>query len=406
MAIIEEYTPGRYRVRYSLRIPGKTTRRYRYASSRVQANALLRQLAFLEDAVTAGAAPVADVDEWIGRGWITREQALTSFRAYRAHGNQTESNAPVDFVALEREYEGYALEHSKARDATRKSHRNHMNLARQVLAWLSANHTNLALTPQDVTTWVSSLASQGYSDWSRHHYLQKLRILLDLAERLGMAKGNAARAVRRALPKTQTRRQILTPAEALLLLDRSLAHRSLVNGGLPTVVRLGLYAGLRPEEMCWLTWGSVDLKRRLIHVQETMDTGGQRWRPKDAEMRVIDVKPEAVAYLEAERDRQEVAGLLGPFILVSGHEKMTQYRGRPINSDTIQHAFVKMARAEGMGQHITLYTLRHTYCTSLLRAGVDIETVRERMGHSDIRTTQGYLHALRPESHPSDVLPY
>lgn len=41
----------------------------------------------------------------------------------------------------------------------------------------------------------------------------------------------------------------------------------------------------------------------------------------------------------------------------------------------------------------TLHCLRHTFCTSLLRAGGDLETVRVIMGHEDIETTQLYLHA-------------
>ena len=406
MAAVEEHRPGKYRVRYSLRVPGKLIRRYRYAPSRAQANALERQLTFLEHAVRAGAAPVGDIDEWVNRSWISHGEARAAFRAYRAHSDQAGPSVAVDLPVLRSAYERYALEHSKARDASRKSHRNHMGMADQILAWLAASHPDLALTTADISGWLSALANQGYSDWSRHHYLQKLRILIDLAVEAGMARANPARDVRRGPPKRQAARAILSPADAQRLLAASSAHRARINGGLPTVVRLGLYAGLRPEEMCWLTWGAIDLARRLIYVQETVDLKGLRWRPKDAEMRVIDVKQGMVDHLIEERQRQAGAGLLGHFVLVAGHARMTQYRGQAVGSDAVQRAFVAMARAEGLDRRITLYSLRHTYCTSLLRAGIDIETVRERMGHSDIRTTQGYLHALKPEAHPSDALPY
>jgi site-specific recombinase XerD len=39
-------------------------------------------------------------------------------------------------------------------------------------------------------------------------------------------------------------------------------------------------------------------------------------------------------------------------------------------------------------------------------AGLDTNTVRERMGHADICTTQEYLHAIEPERHVEDGLPY
>lgn len=40
----------------------------------------------------------------------------------------------------------------------------------------------------------------------------------------------------------------------------------------------------------------------------------------------------------------------------------------------------------------SLKTLRHSFCTLMLRAGYDLETVREYMGHEKITTTQIYLH--------------
>jgi site-specific recombinase XerD len=70
-----------------------------------------------------------------------------------------------------------------------------------------------------------------------------------------------------------------------------------------------------------------------------------------------------------------------------------------------------MVDEERTKDDITLYALRHTYCTTLLRpppngAGLDIRTVQLRMGHSDIRTTEQYLRDIEPEKHPTDALPY
>ena len=65
-----------------------------------------------------------------------------------------------------------------------------------------------------------------------------------------------------------------------------------------------------------------------------------------------------------------------------------------------------MVATKKMDPGITVYPLRHTYAMSLLRAGVEVRTVQRRLGHSSIRTTEGYRHEIEPEQHPTDRLPY
>jgi len=50
------------------------------------------------------------------------------------------------------------------------------------------------------------------------------------------------------------------------------------------------------------------------------------------------------------------------------------------------------AKASGIKKHVTSHVLRHTYATHLLEMGVDIMTLKELLGHSDIHTTMIYLH--------------
>jgi integrase len=46
----------------------------------------------------------------------------------------------------------------------------------------------------------------------------------------------------------------------------------------------------------------------------------------------------------------------------------------------------------GIGKRITSHCLRHSFATHSLENGVPIHVVQRLMGHTDIRTTEGYLH--------------
>lgn len=159
--------------------------------------------------------------------------------------------------------------------------------------------------------------------------------------------------------------------------------------------------------MCWLKWDAIDWDRRVISIRTTTcEETGRTWVPKDHEMRRIDVKPACIEYLVEERERQEAAGILGPFVIPGGDAKRQGYRARPLTDNVAQKAFAAMVREEDMDSAITVYSLRHTYATMGLRSHVDVRTLQRRMGHSKLSTTMEYLHYIEPEEHPMDRLPY
>lgn len=69
-------------------------------------------------------------------------------------------------------------------------------------------------------------------------------------------------------------------------------------------------------------------------------------------------------------------------------------RGNPIDHDNfVDRRFDKDVKEWG-GRRIRFHDLRHTATTLLIAAGIDIRTVKEICGHSDIKTTMNYIHLV------------
>jgi site-specific recombinase XerD len=54
-------------------------------------------------------------------------------------------------------------------------------------------------------------------------------------------------------------------------------------------------------------------------------------------------------------------------------------------------------KAADLGIRVRFHDLRHAHASWLIAGGADLAVVKERLGHSDISTTQRYLHVL-PDS--------
>lgn len=136
---------------------------------------------------------------------------------------------------------------------------------------------------------------------------------------------------------------------------------------------LMLRCGLRVEEVAHLALGDIDLKRRMLLVQDG----------KGAKDRIVYVSNDALrALLEYLRVRP--ANKVKKVFLVEKGPLI----GQPISIRGIQKRMEYYARKTNL--RISCHHLRHTMATQMLNADADLSTIQDLLGHNSIRTTQRY----------------
>lgn len=166
-------------------------------------------------------------------------------------------------------------------------------------------------------------------------------------------------------------------------------------------VRLGLGAGLRNEEAVGLHWEDVDLDRGYLHIRRALTNAGGKNTEKEPKTRAgrrdIPIDSDLMARLR--RWAQEQFGTEDPREL-HGVYVLADKDGEPMSHCTLIHKFATFAQdchiIGTTGTPATYYSLRHTYATTMLRAGVDPKTVASLMGHSSVAMTLNVYASTDP----------
>lgn len=156
----------------------------------------------------------------------------------------------------------------------------------------------------------------------------------------------------------------------LLVVPRLLKHR--------LVLGLLYGCGLRRFELLNIKLHDVDLDRRMLHIRE----GKGR---KDRYVPLGENLSRGLStYINAEH----------PYVwLINGKDNKGQLG--QFSTSGVQWIIKTAAKSAGIQKHVTSHVLRHTYATHLLEMGMDIMTLKDLLGHSDIRTTLIYLHVAQ-----------
>lgn len=273
----------------------------------------------------------------------------------------------------------------------------------RLIKWLASRNVKLAenITPRIFEEWQNE-SLQSFAPRTVRVDHRVFARMLDLGVDRGLIARNPIASVKMVAKKRVKFRRDLRPEEVDALLENSTpAFRS--------IWYFLLCTGCRLEEMQELRWEAVDLKKKTVRIQAYDD-----WAPKtDASLRTIPINDDLVSILSDLQPRR-----------ASGYVFRTQDGGK--RSHNVLRRFKTAMRAalysirgiptrkrlsnqekerwaediEDVKHDLTrldVHSLRYTFITEMISAGVNPKSVQYLAGHSDIQTTLNIYAQCRPE---------
>jgi site-specific recombinase XerD len=225
----------------------------------------------------------------------------------------------------------------------------------------------------EVEQFLSDIA-RGSSDRTSRAYFVTCASALETARRWEYIELNPFRKVRR--PKLRE----------LIPMHIALEEFPLLLAAEPDPMLRDLYAvavstGLRLGELAALHWGDVDFTQKVVRVRNS-DT----YTTKNKRNRVVPMTDRVCELLRSRKCH-------------SINEYVFSRDGKPITKDIASRNFKQCVVRAGLNPALHFHSLRHSFATWLVQAGVSIYAIQKLLGHSSISMTQIYAHLAPSELH-------
>lgn len=263
-----------------------------------------------------------------------------------------------------------------------------------------------ALTSDDVQKLINKIISEKSFSTAKKAY-NNLNACFKLAVMRGELLRNPVDGVVMPSEKKFGSKQVFSYSEDQIRLIAQETVRTYANGKpvyrYGQVIILLLNTGMRVGEALYLKWKDVHIDSNNIFVHgnvieaKTHNDSTKHYQiieqdtPKsDKSTRYIPLNDNAVNALEALRNE------IGDNKRVIATKNATIVSSRKIYT-TMQRILERCGITDAVD---IVHALRHTFATQLIRAGVDIKTVSEILGHSDVSTTMKfYYHVIEEQKH-------
>jgi integrase len=254
-------------------------------------------------------------------------------------------------------------------------------------------HIPLAkITAHDIELFLDSLHEKGLAPATIKRIFSVVNASLNAAANKDLITKNVANKVEK--PKVKQHRELIIwePSFVNEFLQKTrYASRYWI------AVYLAIMTGMRQGEILGLRWSDIDFEKRNITIQQTVTRHRkikQGAKTKNS-VRSVAISPETVEVLKEHRQmivQERVA--LGPNYENNDLVVCTHFGG-PVTQRAIQKVWNSFLKKTGAPK-ITFHDLRHTHASLLIKQGVHIKVISERLGHSSVSITMDLYGHLMP----------
>ena len=192
-----------------------------------------------------------------------------------------------------------------------------------------------------------------------------------------------------SLPKMNKKEiQILSNKEKQKLEKYCIQQNDLKSLG----ILICLNTGLRVGEVCALRWENIDFETRRIHVEKTIE---RIYSKEENKTIVIIDTPKSITSVRTIPINSKLYNILKQ---IRGKSKKTDFvltgsSEHYVEPRNYQYYFKEILKRSKVKKY-KFHTLRHTFATNCIEAGMDIKSLSEILGHADVSITLNiYVHS-------------
>lgn len=248
---------------------------------------------------------------------------------------------------------------------------------------------------QHLIEYKRSLQDEGRSVLTVCSYVTVVKLFYRYCEQMGYYS-NIGTGVKSSVKHKEYYKEALTQAEATRLMD-SIDTQTVIGKRDKLIVALMLTNGLRTCEVERIDIADFDVRsgRTILHIR----------RKGKVDKRDTVAVPDVITELLEDYISCRDFNVADPLFLNHAHNS----GGRRLAKVTISAIVKQRLRAIGIDRpKVSAHSLRHTCGSLLVERGVDVETIKDVLGHTDTQTTRIYIEMARQrrllEQSPSNII--